>query len=444
MTSRPLTTHFLAVALVLGTTLGTGTVAAQTTAQPASQPANPPAPRATVQPATPAAAQPGMASTAQVKPTIDAIYTIPATIKTPEELLAFFAQARQTAEKHYVTPQSTEEELRNLQQKFDEFRVRIADALIALKPEDGTLQHAYLMKLASFTTQAQMDPAKKKDLVALIDTIAKLNKFPDLVTLGNAQVVYIDILDLQSRELEKQTTEDILKMRDTVKTFLTENPDPAFADLALALVDGADAFAAEKKDPEFAVKIREEFAEFLAGLNNPQLGMHIELLVAPTRRAVGKTIEKLEGITVDGKEFDWSAYKGKVVLIDFCGTWCEPWVEEYPNQLKAYETYKDRGFEVVGVGVDDSSLKLAAFMKAKNTPWIVISEEATAEKKMLRPSDYFGVDAMPLMLLLDRNGKIVSDHARGKDLPALIEKALAIPVAPATPATPASDAPVAP
>jgi len=58
---------------------------------------------------------------------------------------------------------------------------------------------------------------------------------------------------------------------------------------------------------------------------------------------------KVSGKTVDGKPFDISEYKGKVVIVDFWATWCGPCLAELPNLKKIYQKYHDRGLEIVGV-----------------------------------------------------------------------------------------------
>ncbi len=62
---------------------------------------------------------------------------------------------------------------------------------------------------------------------------------------------------------------------------------------------------------------------------------------------------KVSGKTIDGKPFDISQYKGKVVIVDFWATWCGPCLAELPNLKKIYEKYHDRGLEIVGVNLDD-------------------------------------------------------------------------------------------
>ena len=60
----------------------------------------------------------------------------------------------------------------------------------------------------------------------------------------------------------------------------------------------------------------------------------------------------LTGNTTDGAAFNWAAYRGKVVLVDFWATWCGPCRREMPNVKALYEKHKAKGFEVVGVSLD--------------------------------------------------------------------------------------------
>ena len=100
-----------------------------------------------------------------------------------------------------------------------------------------------------------------------------------------------------------------------------------------------------------------------------------------------------------------SAYKGKVVLLDFWATWCGgckveiPWFMEFENQ------YQSRGLRVIGVSMDDDGWKVVKpFVEAKKMNYtVVIGNEDLAER-------YGGVDSMPTTLLIGRDGKIAAIH----------------------------------
>jgi peroxiredoxin len=106
-----------------------------------------------------------------------------------------------------------------------------------------------------------------------------------------------------------------------------------------------------------------------------------------------------------GADIRLSAYKGKVVLLDFWATWCGgckveiPWFIEFENQ------YKSRGLAVIGVSMDDDGWKLVRpFIEAKKMNYpVVIGDEDLAQR-------YGGVDSLPETLLIGRDGKVAAIH----------------------------------
>jgi thiol-disulfide isomerase/thioredoxin len=130
----------------------------------------------------------------------------------------------------------------------------------------------------------------------------------------------------------------------------------------------------------------------------------------------------LTGTRYDGQKFDLKSLRGKVVLIDFFATWCGPCLEEVPNLQKAYREYHDRGFEIVSISIDEDRDALDGFLKRKKLPWILLHEK---EEGGQHPAmDYYGIEGIPAMFLVDREGKVVSLNARGEELQKLLKKML--------------------
>lgn len=136
----------------------------------------------------------------------------------------------------------------------------------------------------------------------------------------------------------------------------------------------------------------------------------------------------LEGKLLDGTPFDWNSYRGKVVLVDFHASWCGPCRQEVPNVLKAYEAYHDKGFEVVGVNLDTEPQLAEKYIQETGAKFPTIFSDDPAANGWNAPMvTYYGVTAIPRVLLVDKDGKVVSTNARGAKLGQLLEKLLGPP-----------------
>lgn len=106
-----------------------------------------------------------------------------------------------------------------------------------------------------------------------------------------------------------------------------------------------------------------------------------------------------------GKVVHLSDYKGRVVLLDFWATWCEPCGIEIPWFTEFQRQYKDRGFSVLGVSMDDSGWKdVRPFMAQKKINYdVVLGDDKTSDQ-------YGDVEALPTTFVIDREGRIASVH----------------------------------
>ena len=137
---------------------------------------------------------------------------------------------------------------------------------------------------------------------------------------------------------------------------------------------------------------------------------------------------KVEGLYLDKTEIDWNSYRGKVVLVDFWATWCGPCLGEIPNVQALYEKYHAAGFEVLGYSVDQDLKALEKFEEERKLPWKTASEKLSVEakenggKEYVNLSEYYGISAIPTMVLVGKDGKVVSTSARGEELKRLLKE----------------------
>ena len=129
----------------------------------------------------------------------------------------------------------------------------------------------------------------------------------------------------------------------------------------------------------------------------------------------------LKFTALDGTEVDLAKMRGKVVLIDFWATWCGPCVQEVPNLVKAYENLHSKGFEIVGVSLDQDKAKLESFLKEKGMTWPQYFDGKGWQNEI---SSRFSIQSIPAMWLIDKKGMLVSTSAR-PNLAEQVEKLLA-------------------
>lgn len=187
------------------------------------------------------------------------------------------------------------------------------------------------------------------------------------------------------------------------------------------------------KVPHETAKIHKQIAEHFAQSDDEKLQKVAAKFHAYARRLdlPGNAME-LTGKKVDGTPFNVKELKGKVVLVDFWATWCGPCIAEFPNMRKLYEEHKEDGFEIVGVSVDDNHEHLTKYVELQEIPWIVLHEELEeGQRGWDHPAvKKYGIDAVPCMILIDRDGNVITTHARGEELEELM--GTLFPVAPGT------------
>ena len=109
---------------------------------------------------------------------------------------------------------------------------------------------------------------------------------------------------------------------------------------------------------------------------------------------------------VAGKLFSLETLKGKVVLIDFWATYCVPCKQEIPAFVDFQTRYGDRGFQVIGLSVDDPVSKLRPFIAdfKVNYPVLLVNSSH-------RVLDAYTVQGLPVNILIGRDGKICRRHS---------------------------------
>ncbi len=146
-----------------------------------------------------------------------------------------------------------------------------------------------------------------------------------------------------------------------------------------------------------------------------------------TEEIIGKPLLDFDFITLEGEEKKLSDFKGKVVLLDFWGTWCGPCIGEIPNLVKVYNKFKSRGFEILSISSDlmmntkkEDDFKL--FVEERNMDWT-----HTLDDKNQTIHRLYEISHWPTLYLVDKNGVIIKNETllRGSLLERTLEEIFA-------------------
>jgi thiol-disulfide isomerase/thioredoxin len=142
---------------------------------------------------------------------------------------------------------------------------------------------------------------------------------------------------------------------------------------------------------------------------------------------------------VDGREVDLTQLRGQVVLVDFWATWCAPCIAELPHLKKMHAEYREHGFEIIGITLENSRLrpddtdeqaaaKLAAarerlldFVARNDLPWPQHFDGRHFRNEFALQ---FGINAIPAIFLFDREGNLAAADIRGEALETEVRRLL--------------------
>ena len=354
---------------------------------------------------------------AEKEPTLDDIKSK----EDAEKYLEFFVSKNRPTEQ---TPEAIKAFLKKAGQEC----LTLGDKLVQIAKDDEAKLAGHMMKISGYQALIQVDKIddsqsdKKSEneekLEKMLDELAKDEKTASIPNSFRFQTYLRSTLGSE----EEFTREKFEAFRKEIKNWSGKKLsgiEPSQVLMMIVQLAEEQAETIAKDDEKFLSGVLDDLAAFVNSseckLDDEAKKEFTQQLDGLRRTMVGEEL-KLYGKTLDDKDFDWAALRGKYVLVKFTASWCGPCKMQIPGMKAAYEKYKAKGFEIVSVYISDELDNVKKAVEEEKLPWIVLSEELTEKAGRMPQGQFYNVSSVPTMLLIDKDGKVLTTEVRGPAL----------------------------
>ena len=164
--------------------------------------------------------------------------------------------------------------------------------------------------------------------------------------------------------------------------------------------------------PRYLELLKSSVGMAVAAQKPGKLGKHgLSRRLTEAYEKFGKPAPDFSATDIGGKPISLQQYRGKVVLLDFWAVWNGFCIGDMLNLKKIYDTYKDQGFDIIGVSLDTDEAKLRNYLQENDIPWRQIYTGLERQSPLAQQYD---VRSIPARWLIDRDGRLIAHEATHK------------------------------